>query len=151
MDSHSIWSIAAIVIMVILSAYFSATETAFTSFNRIRMKNMASDGNAKAKLVVRLSERYDKLLSTILVGNNIVNTAMTAVATVLFTKWYGAEIGATVATIVITGVVLIFGEITPKNVAKETADGFSMFAAPLIRVCMVILTPVNSYFSPWKN
>ena len=151
MDSHSIWSIAAIVIMVILSAYFSATETAFTSFNRIRMKNMASDGNAKAKLVVRLSERYDKLLSTILVGNNIVNTAMTAVATVLFTKWYGAEIGATVATIVITGVVLIFGEITPKNVAKETADGFSMFAAPLIRVCMVILTPVNAFFSAWKN
>ena len=84
MGSHSMWSVTAIIVLVIMSGYFSATETAFTSLNRIRMKNMAGDGNKKAKLVIKLSDQYDKLLSAILIGNNIVNIAMTAIATVLF-------------------------------------------------------------------
>ena len=129
MDSHIIVDIAAIVILVILSAYFSATETAFTSLNRIRVKNMASEGNKRASLVLKLEENYDKLLTTILIGNNIVNITMTAISTVLFVELFGAY-GPTLSTIVITVVVLIFGEISPKSVAKESPECFSMFSAP---------------------
>ena len=151
MGSHSMWSVTAIIVLVIMSGYFSATETAFTSLNRIRMKNMAGDGNKKAKLVIKLSDQYDKLLSAILIGNNIVNIAMTAIATVLFVDLYGADIGATLATAVITVVVLIFGEITPKNIAKETPEKFAMFSARIIRFLMIVLTPVNIIFSAWKK
>lgn len=142
--------ILAIVILVVFSAYFSATETAFTSLNRIRIKNMANDGNVKAEKVLKLSDSYDKLLTTILVGNNIVNIAMTAIATVLFVKLFG-EYGATVATVVITVTVLIFGEITPKNIAKEKAEAFTMATSPVISFFMTLLTPVNFIFTKWKQ
>lgn len=118
MEDH-IWSICMIVILLIMSAYFSATETAFTSLNRIKLKNIASDGNNKAKRVLELSENYDKLLTTILIGNNIVNIMMTAVSTVLFIELYG-QYGASISTAVITVIVLIFGEISPKSLAKES-------------------------------
>ena len=150
MDSHIITDIVVIVILVFFSAYFSATETAFTSLNRIKMKNMASEGNKKAELVLQLESKYDKLLTTILVGNNIVNIAMTATATVLFVELLGGY-GATVSTVVITIVVLIFGEISPKNIAKEKPEAFSMFSAPVIRVLMLILTPINFLFTQWKK
>ena len=110
--------IIAIAVCVAFSAYFSATETAFTSINRIRLKNMANDGNKKAKEVLELAENYDNLLSTILVGNNIVNIAMTSLATVLFITLY-PKYGATIATAVTTIVVLIFGEISPKSLANS--------------------------------
>ncbi len=142
--------IIAIAVLVILSAYFSATETAFTSANRIRLKSLAGDGNKKAKDVLDLSENYDSLLSTILVGNNIVNIAMSSLATVFFMQLY-PKYGATIATAVITVVVLVFGEISPKSVAKEKAEEFAMISAPLIRIIMVILTPVNWIFSQWKK
>ena len=151
MGSHSIWSVIAIVVLVIMSAYFSATETAFTSLNRIRVKNMAGEGNKKAKLVMKLSDEYDKLLSAILIGNNIVNIAMTAIATVLFVGIYGADVGATAATLLITIVVLIFGEITPKNVAKEKPEKFAMFSARIIHFFMILLTPLIVIFSGWKK
>lgn len=106
MDSHISGALTAIVLLVILSAYFSATETAFTSVNRIKIKNLAADGDRRAERVLRLSDNYDKLLSTILIGNNVVNIAMTAIATVLFMGIYG-DIGATISTIVITIVVLV--------------------------------------------
>ncbi|MCB6994043.1 hemolysin family protein [bacterium 210820-DFI.6.37] len=150
MDSHIIVDIAAIVILVILSGYFSATETAFTSLNRIRVKNMAGEGNKRAELVLKLEENYDKLLTTILIGNNIVNITMTAISTVLFVELFGAY-GPTLSTVVITIVVLIFGEISPKSVAKESPESFSMFSAPLIRILAAILTPVNFLFSKWKG
>ena len=108
MDGDHISSIIAIVIFVILSGYFSATETAFSSLNRVRLKNLAKNGNRRAALVLQLSDDYDKLLSTILVGNNIVNIATAAVGTALFIRLYG-DIGATISTIVVTIVVLIFG------------------------------------------
>ena len=149
MESY-VSSIVAIIVLVILSGYFSATETAFTSLNRIKLKNMAQDGNEKAKDVLELSDNYDKLLSTILIGNNIVNIAMTAVSTVLFMDIFGPAYGATASTIVITVVVLIFGEISPKSISKEIPENFAMFAAPLIKVCMVLLTPLNFIFSKWK-
>ena len=110
MGSDSI-SLIIIVACIVMSAYFSATETAVSSLNRIRVKNLAEKGNKKAKLVMKLSENYDSLLSTILIGNNIVNIASASLATVLFVNMLGAEAGPSVSTAVTTVVVLIFGEI----------------------------------------
>lgn len=149
MEDH-IWSICMIAILLIMSAYFSATETAFTSLNRIKLKNIASDGNNKAKRVLELSENYDKLLTTILIGNNIVNIMMTAVSTVLFIELYG-QYGASISTAVITVIVLIFGEISPKSLAKESPEKFAMLVGRSIKICMVILTPLNYIFAKWKG
>lgn len=142
--------IIAIIILIIFSAYFSATETAFTSMNKIKLKTMAGDGNERAQKVLELEERYDKLLTTILIGNNVVNISMTAIATVLFMGILANQ-GATVSTVVITVVVLVFGEITPKNIAKEKPESFAMFSAPIISFFMTILTPVNFLFTEWKK
>lgn len=117
--------------LVLMSAYFSATETAFSSLNRTRLKALAEKGSRKAVLALRLSGQYDKLLSTILIGNNIVNIAMASLGTVLFIRLYG-DIGATISTIVITIVVLIFGEISPKSIAKDCPERFAMFSAPFL-------------------
>lgn len=144
-------SLVIIMISIILSAYFSATETAFSSLNRIRIKNMAEKGNKKACLVARLSENYDSLLSTILIGNNIVNIASASLATVLFVKILGDEVGPSVSTVVTTVVVLIFGEVTPKSIAKESPEKFAMFSAPLLNALMVLLTPFNFLFGQWKK
>ncbi|MBE6036724.1 MAG: HlyC/CorC family transporter [Clostridiales bacterium] len=140
----------ALVILVIFSGYFSATETAFSAFNKTRMRTLAEKGNKKAALVLELSEKYDKVISTILVGNNIVNIGASSLATVMFIKMLG-DSGATVSTVVLTIVILIFGEITPKSIAKDAAESFSMFAAPLLRILMVVLTPINAIFSAWKK
>ena len=123
--------IIAIVILIAFSAYFSASETAFTSINRIRIKNLANDGNKRARMVQELSERYDDLLSTILVGNNIVNIATSAIATVLFMEMYPVY-GATISTIVVTIVVLIFGEISPKSLAKENPEKFASWLGSIV-------------------
>ena len=142
--------ILGIIVLIMFSAYFSATETAFTSISRIRLKNLVNDGNGRAKKVLALEERYNELLSTILIGNNLVNIAMTAVATVMFVDIYGSY-GATIATIVITIVVLIFGEISPKSIAKEQPERFAMWSAPAINFFMIMLTPINWIFSKWKK
>lgn len=144
-------SMVIIVVSIIMSAYFSATETAFSSLNRIRIKNMAEKGNRKARLVMELSQRYDSLLSTILIGNNIVNIASASLATVLFVKWLGDDVGPSVSTAVITIVVLIFGEVTPKSIAKESPEKFAMFSAPFLSALMVLLTPFNFLFGQWKK
>lgn len=138
------------VVLVTFSAYFSATETAFTSLNRIRMKNMAQDGDRRAAEVLELSENYDNLLSTILVGNNIVNIALSSIATVMFIELY-PKYGATIATAVATVVVLIFGEISPKSLAKESPEKFAMFSAPIIKLFATILKPINWLFACWKK
>ncbi|MBO5742915.1 MAG: HlyC/CorC family transporter, partial [Clostridia bacterium] len=127
-----------------------ATETAFSSLNKIRLKNMASEGNKKAKLALDLAGDYDRLLSTILVGNNIVNIAATSLATVVFIDIYG-NIGATISTVIMTVLVLIFGEISPKSMSKEAPESFSMFSAPILRVFMTVLAPINFIFSLWKK
>ena len=116
MGSDSLFFII-IAICLIMSAYFSATETAFLSLNRIRMKNMADKGNKRAALVLELEEKYDNLLSTILIGNNIVNILSSSLATILFVKMLGDAKGASVSTIVTTVLVLIFGEISAKSIA----------------------------------
>lgn len=142
--------IIAIVILIAFSAYFSASETAFTSVNRIRIKNLANDGNKRARMVQELSERYDDLLSTILVGNNIVNIATSAIATVLFMEMYPIY-GATIATVVVTIIVLIFGEISPKSLAKENPEKFAMTSAPFLKFLLILLTPINWLFKCWKK
>ncbi len=151
LDKQIIVYIAAMVVLICFSAYFSATETAFTSVNRIRIKNMAAEGNHKARRVHDLIERYDELLSTILIGNNIVNILTTVIATLLFVMVCGSGLGPTVATVVTTVVVLIFGEITPKSLAKEKPESFSMFSSRFIRFLMVFLTPLNFLFTKWKQ
>ena len=151
MDSSSLSMIAAIVLLICLSAYFSATETAFSSFNKIRMKNKAENGDARAALTLRMAEDYDRLLSTILIGNNIVNITATTVGTVLFTKLVGQGYGPTVSTVVLTVAVLLFGEISPKSIAKESPERFAMASAPFLRVLLTLLTPLNFLFTQWKR
>ena len=150
LDPASISMIAALVILVILSAFFSATETAFTSLNRIRLKSRADSGNKRSALTLRIAEDYDKLLSTNLIGNNIVNISASTVGTVLFTKLF-LDYGPLVSTVVLTVVILVFGEISPKSMAKENAEAFAMFAAPIMRVLMTVLAPVNYLFAQWKK
>ena len=147
---HFDYRAPALVLLVILSAYFSATETAFSGVNKIRLKNMAADGNKKAARALRLTENFDELLSTVLIGNNIVNIAASSIATVLFTSLFG-DAGVTVATLVMTVLLLIFSEITPKSIAKEVPESFAMFSAPVISLLQTLLTPVNWLFTQWKK
>ena len=149
-DSASIAMLITLLILVVLSAYFSATETAFTSLNRIRLKTRADGGSRRAAKTLALAEEYDKLLSTILFGNNIVNITATTVSTVLCTRWFH-QYGPTVATVALTIIILIFGEVTPKSLAKERPEDFAMFAQPLLKLLMVVLTPLNFLFTQWKR
>lgn len=150
MNPENIRNIIALAVLILMSGYFSATETAFLSCNKTRLRTMAEKGNKRAALVNRLNENYDRLLSTILIGNNIVNLTAASIGTVLFVRLYG-DIGATVSTAVITILVLIFGEITPKNVAKDCPEKLAMFSAPIIRVLIWIFTPLNFLFGLWKK
>jgi len=144
-------SVLIMVVCIVFSAYFSATETAFSSLNKTRLKLLMEKGNKRAKLAYELSERYNDLISTILIGNNIVNILLSSMGTVLFIRLVGGSYGATVSTIVVTVLVLIFGEISPKSLAKDMPESFAMFSAPIIRVCIVLFTPLNYLFGLWKN
>lgn len=146
----SISSILILVLLITMSAYFSATETAYSSLNKIKLKSIANKGNKKAKLALELSEKYDSVISTILIGNNIVNIATASLATVLFTKLLGSS-GVTVSTIVMTILILIFGEISPKSIAKDIPESFAIVSAPLLNAFCIILKPVNHLFCLWKK
>ena len=142
-----------IVIMAVclaLSAYCSATETAFSSANTTRLRTLAEKGSGNAALALKLLEQYDRLLSTILIGNNIVNIATASIGTVLFVRHYG-DAGATISTVVVTVVVLILGEISPKSIAKDCAEKCAMLSAPILRVLIWVLMPLNLLFSLWKK
>ena len=140
------------VLCLIFSAYFSATETAFSTMSKTRIKTLAEKGNKRASLTVKLSEKYDKLLSTILIGNNIVNILLASLGTLLFVFLLkDDETGSTVSTIVITAVVLLIGEITPKTAAKNRPEKFAMFSAPLIQFIIWILTPISFIFNLWQK
>ncbi|MCD8049847.1 MAG: hemolysin family protein [Clostridia bacterium] len=141
-----------ILILVALSGLFSATETAFSSFNRVRMKNLAQNGNDNANLVLKLSDDFDKILSTILIGNNIVNITATSLSTLLFTQILSdPSLVTLVSTVVMTLIVLIFGEITPKTLAKQSAEGFAMFIAPALNCLTILLTPLSFLFMQWQK
>ena len=153
MLSELLPSIVAMVFCVIMSAYFSATETAFSSLNKTRLKALSEKGNKKADLALSLEEKYDKLISTILIGNNIVNITLASIGTLMFVKIMQGDqdAGATLSTVVVTVTVLIFGEITPKSIAKDNPEKFAMFSAPSLHALMVVLTPINFLFSQWKK
>ena len=144
--------IAIIVFCIIMSGYFSATETAFSTFNRIRVKGLAEKGNKRASTALKLSENYDTLISAILIGNNIVNILGTSLATMLFVSLLRSnDLGATVSTVVMTVVLLIFGEISPKTIAKKKPEAFVLFSAPIIKVIMYVFVPLTYLFKKWQN
>ena len=151
MDDGSITLWVALVILVGFSAFFSASETAFSSLNQIRLKSRAEDGDSSAARVLNMAEQYDKLLSTILIGNNIVNIAAASIGTILFTRMLGAERGATVSTIVLTIIVLIFGEVTPKSLAKEMPEKVATAVSPFLVLLMALMTPLTWLFTQWKK
>ena len=143
-------SLLLMAVLVAFSAYFSATETAFSSLNRTRLRVLAEKGDKRAALACSLSEQYDKMLTSILIGNNIVNIALSSLCTLLFIHLLG-DGGATVATAVTTVVVLVFGEVTPKSLAKESPERFAMFSAPFLRAVMWVLSPFAWLFSQLKK
>ena len=151
MDDGSITLLVALIVLIAFSAFFSASETAFSSLNQIRLKSRAEEGDTSAARVLAMAEKYDKLLSSILIGNNIVNIAAASIGTVLFTKWLGEERGATASTVVLTIVVLIFGEVTPKTLAKEMPETIATAVSPVLSLLLTLFTPLTWLFSQWKK
>ena len=139
----------ALVLCIVLSGLFSAMETAYSTASKVRLTTMSDEGDKKAGKVLKLLNNYEKVLFTVLVGNNIVNIIATTLATLLFIAMMG-DIGATVSTIVITVVVLLFGEISPKMLAKQLPEGFAKNVYGFLRVCMFILTPIAFILDGWK-
>ncbi len=140
----------AIIALVLCSTFFSGTETAFSSVNKIKMKNLAADDNRRAAIVLELTENFDKLITTILVGNTISNIVMTTVATVYGITTWGAKVGPTIATVMVTILVLVLGEISPKIIAREYAEEVSLFLAPFVKGLIIILTPLTFIFMGLK-
>lgn len=134
-----------IIFLTILSAFFSSSETAITSFNRMRLKNKAEDGDKKAAKALEIASDFDKTLSSILIGNTVVNLATTSIVTVLFIDLFGQS-GPILATIFISVVILIFGEILPKSYAKEKADKFILKISSVLSVFIKILYPITVIF-----
>lgn len=140
----------AIIGLVLCSTFFSGTETAFSSVNKIKIKNLAADDNKRAETVLELTENFDKLITTILVGNTISNIAMTTVATVYGIKTWGPRIGPTLATVMVTILVLVLGEISPKIIAREYSEEVALFLAPFVKGLIIILTPLTFIFMGLK-
>ena len=134
-----------IIILVFFSAFFSASETAYTSCNRIKLKTQADDGDKKSQSVLNVIDKYDRLISTILIGNNIVNIGATSLATMVFTRLF-QDNGSWISTIVMTLAVLTFGEILPKNFAKNHAEGVAKFVNPIIKILIYIFLPLSWFF-----
>ena len=147
MDGDVLW----LVLLIIISAFFSASEMSYSSLSKTKLKTMMQDGKKGAKTALSLSEKFDSLLSTLLVGNNIVNIAASTIATVLFTELLGAKKGPVTATVIMTVVILIFGEITPKAVANDSPEKFAIVSAPLLRIINFLFTPINFLFILWKK
>ncbi|MGN1094276.1 MAG: CNNM domain-containing protein, partial [Candidatus Neoclostridium sp.] len=139
----------ALIVCFILSGIFSATETAYSTASKVRLTTMADEGDKKAAKVGKLLDRFEDVLVAVLVGNNIVNITATTLATLLFMAIMG-DVGATVSTIVVTLVVLLFGEITPKMLAKQHPEGFAKSVYGFLRCCMFVLTPVTFVLGGWK-
>lgn len=131
-----------IVVLLVFSAFFSASETAFSSVNKIRLKNYAVQGNKRAEKALKIADQFDKTLTTILIGNNIVNILSSSIGTVLFTETLGLKgSGVAVSTIVMTILVLTFGEILPKTYAKENSEKFVLFATDVLNFLIILMTP----------
>lgn len=139
-------NIVLIVILIAMSAFFSASETAISSVNRIRLKNMAENGSRGAARALNILKKYDKALTTILIGNNIVNIATSSISTILCIRLVGEKYGSLVATVAVTLIVLIFGEIMPKGIAKDHAEGVCIGVSAVVAFLMLIFTPFSSLF-----
>jgi len=150
MDTGDLTTIIILLFLVVCSAFFSASETAYTSLNLVRMKRMAADGNKRAEKVIKLAERYESLLSSILIGNNIVNILASSLATVLFVKLLGNN-GVSVSTLIITVVILLFGEVTPKNIAKDHAETIALKFYPILFLLVKLFTPFNWLLGCWQK
>lgn len=144
-----------ILLCIVMSAYFSATETAFNTFNKIRVKNLAEKGNKKAIRALELADSYDTLISTILIGNNIVNILAASLATLYFAEILAGTVVASyytaISTAVMTLLVLTFGEICPKTIAKQSPDKFVLFSTPFISMLVVIFKPLSAVFKQLQN
>ncbi len=153
MDSESARLIILMAILVLFSAFFSSAETAFSSLNKVKLKSMMTNErkSKRIKKTITLSEQYDVVLSTILIGNNIVNIACTSIATLVFTGFFGENLGTTLSTIVMTIIVLIFGEVTPKQIAKEKAENYAILVTPIVKFFIVIFSPLNMFFRGWTK
>ena len=149
MDSNGTL-VLALIALVVLSGFFSASETAYTSLNRVRVKSLANAGNRRAERVLRLADRYDKLLSGILIGNNIVNILSASLATVLFVRLIGGA-GVSVSTAVMTVIVLMFGEIAPKSIAKERPEKLALAFCPALGAILKLLSPIIFLTSCWQR
>lgn len=143
--------LVALLICIALSAFFSASETAFATVNRLRLKAMANEGNEKAALVLRMLDDYDRMLTTLLIGNNIVNLSAATLSTILFTQLLGSGYGPTVSTIVLTLVILVVGEVTPKTLATESPEVIAFASAKTIKVLISIFRPLNAFFVLWRK
>ncbi len=147
MDPSLYVQIIIIIILIIFSAFFSGCETAFTSANRIRLKTLADEGNKRAKKVLTLLDKYDRFISTDLIGNNLVNIMSTSIATIFFVKLVNDNnLGTTLSTVVMTLLVLTFGEILPKALAKTMPEKMAMFFYPIINIFVYIFLPISIIF-----
>lgn len=149
MDSQVGVMIVVLAVLILLSAFFSSSETAYSSLNRIRVMKLAEEGNAKAKIVLELFNDFDRFLSAVLIGNNIVNIASSSLATVLFVGYFG-NLGVTISTVVMTLLVLTFGEIFPKTLAKDAPETFALAFARPLKILMTIFYPLTLFFSDLK-
>ena len=150
MDGNATLTTIILVILVAFSAFFSSAETAYTSMNRVRIKNMANSGNKRAEKVLALAEDYDRLISSILIGNNIVNILSSSLATVLFVGFLGNK-GVTLSTVVMTVVILLFGEVSPKSIARVKSETIAMAFYPMLSFIVKLLTPFNFLMGCWQS
>jgi putative hemolysin len=158
MDETALYYIsiaAALLILFSLSTFFAFCETSFSLLSRIKLKSMAEKNRrsrkaARARLVLQLLDSYDKLLSSILIGNTIVNVVTSALAAMLLIGLFGAK-GVGIASVIVTVLVLVFGEISPKTLAKESPELTALRCAPLLRFFIIIFTPLNYLASAWRN
>lgn len=148
MTSNSAYLLT-LIVLILLSGVFSAVETSFSSASKIRLRSMANDGSESAKKVLKILDHFDRFLTTILIGNNVVNIASATVGTVLFTRYFQAN-GPTISTIVMTIVVLLFGEMTPKSIAKMIPERFSCAMVGFVQVMVFLLFPLTWLLSGWK-
>lgn len=141
--------IIAIVILTLFSGLFSAMETAYSSSSKIRLKNMANDGNTKANSVLVILDDFDKFLTSVLIGNNIVNIASATISTLLFSLILKGGKGPTVSTIVITVITLLFGEIAPKSLAKQAPEKFACATVGVVNFFEFVFTPLTIVLKGW--
>ena len=141
MDAGDIAQLISLIILLLLSAFFSSAETALTTVNKIRMRTLSESGNKKADRVLRVTDDSGKMLSAILIGNNIVNLSASSISTSLAIDYFGS-VGAGIATGILTFLILIFGEVTPKTMATIHADRISLRYSGVITFLMIVLTPV---------